>query len=265
MPRQNISQTQVLENLPDAQVGEVLSGELSRESNAAYTGDAVPQTSEVSLSGAASDDTTYEFTIEGETISYTSGSGATATSVAEGLKSAFEGNIIAFSLATAEIDGNDNVEITARENSGTFDISAGSNTTVSTVTAASDEGNVSVGRAVWYDGSTDEVFTDAGALGVSNSNFGQYFAGITRHTYDTESEEPYSLDSAPFKAYEQVIMLQRGRIFVAGGDNAEYGDSVYVDEVTGEFFTSNAADRIEAPTDLLKWVGPNVIETTLGY
>lgn len=269
MTRETISQLSVDENLPDAQNGQILSNKGSRQNNAPHSNGASAQVSEVQFPDTPSADTTYQFTFEGEVIEFTSGSSPTTASVAEKAKTAFEANIVAYGIATASIDGSDNLELTARDRAGTFDVSTSdANLSVVEVTSASEESDVGVGLAVFWDG--DDVSLDASGLGVTNSNFNDYFAGITRQTYDTESREPYSTDDAPYKPSEQVQFLTRGQIYVVTGDNASRGDAAWIGtdaDERGQIFTSDNAGttRIQAPKDILRWVDSNLLEVQTGY
>lgn len=107
------------------------------------------------------------------------------------------------------------------------------------------------------------------AVDTEGTDFEAVFAGVSRHTYDVESDEPYSTDNGPYGARERVQFLRRGHILV-DAPNASRGDIAYIGTASdeeGQIFDSQntAGDRIKAPLSAMKFVDSYILEITVGY
>jgi hypothetical protein len=91
-------------------------------------------------------------------------------------------------------------------------------------------------------------------------------AGITRHTYDSESDDPYEGSPGSYAPGSEVNVLRRGKIYVEFGDNASYGDRVYVASDGKPYASQDAGgNRLPLPKSVAQWDDANIVQITLGY
>jgi hypothetical protein len=215
-------------------------------------------------------DTDYEYSVNGEPVKITTdGSVADLEEVAAALRDAHNDNPITRGLAVATISdidtGSDSVKetvvLTATWPNVDLDVaSEDANLTVSENTDAGEVEAIKPGLALYNDGGQGTLVNPGSGL--------DNMVGITAFTYD-EAPDTIGTSEMEYSSPRPVNYIRSGRVYVSGGDDASFGDAVWVGQDAderGEFFTADNSGntREQADTGDMRWYDANIIEIRLG-
>lgn len=212
---------------------------------------------------------TYQLTESnlGEVATYVADGSASLPEIADGLAAAWNANPMLASLGLATSDGISLVTIAMRSTNDGQDVavitSTGGTPAHLTIvnTAASFGSVVPYGVLIYQDANGKATTTRPASGTIPNVLLGLSF-------YQYNSERATSASAPGTQPGDFVRILRTGGVLVADGDDASYNDPVYVgvagDGEANQLFNAAAGSRELQSKQLMRWVGPNEIEITIG-
>ena len=205
------------------------------------------------------DDYEYSYFVEGEKVSFTSGTDATAAEVAEGLAAAHNGNILASASFTAEADGDD-LELTGKSTFTAYRITV-DDPELEQMSQGLDRGEMfPIAHPVYVSDGLAQYDVPAG------EDHETAIRGVSCYRYDEEKRaiaDPLE-EAHEFVQGDRLQFIRTGVVAVPGGANADYGDQCYIGtdgDEENHFFAEDGATR-EA-VDGLTWDGPHRLRVQL--
>jgi len=252
---------------PRGQVGQLSSINLQYDEDQLIAAGLSAQSVAITVASAVNG-ATYQLTESnlGEVATYVADGSATTTEIAAGLAAAWNANPMLASLGLASAvlavctipmrstnDGQDVAVITS-----TGDTPA--NLTIVN-TAASLGSVVPYGVLIYQDADGNATTTRPASGTIPNVLLGLSF-------YQYNSERAPFFKAMGTQPGDFVRILRTGGVLVADGDDASYNDPVYVgvagDGEANQLFNAAAGSRELQSKQLMRWVGPNEIEITIG-
>ena len=202
----------------------------------------------------------------GEVASYTSDGSATVAEIAAGLAAAWNANPMLAGLGLASAAAAV-VTINMRSTNDGQDVAVVTSTGATPAHVAIVNTPASLGSVVPYG---VLIFKDANGKATTtrpgSGTIADTLVGISFYQYN--SERANSADAPGTQPGDFVRALRTGGVLVEGGDSAAYNDPVYVgvagDGEANQLFNAAAGSRELQSKQIMRWVGPNEIEITIG-
>ena len=256
----------IVGRIPRGQVGQLSSINMQYDEDQRKVAGLTPQSVAITVASAANT-TVYAVTEAntGEEASYLSDGSATLVEIAAGLADAWNANPMLLSLGQAVSDGVDEVTIAMRNTADGQDIASVTSTGAGSLTIANTpaaEGSVVPYGVLIYQDADGKATTTRPASGtIPNVLLGFSF-------YEYAHERTGTNDAPGTPPGYDCRILRTGALLVADGDSAAYNDPVYVgvaaDGEANRLFNAAGGSRELQTKQLMRWLGPNEIEITIG-